>query len=52
MKDETNQVEVELRDETATELTKSSAKALLDELEQVVVQADFPLQVHVSTICI
>lgn len=43
VKDETNQVVVALWDETATELTKSSAKALLDELEPVVVQADFPL---------
>ena len=52
IKDDTNQTIVVMWDETATELTKSSAKALLDELEQVFMEAAFPLFDHVPTICI
>lgn len=52
IKDGTNQTVVVMWDETATELTKSSAKALLDELEQVFMQPVFPLFDHVTTICI
>ena len=40
VKDDTNQTVVVLWDETATDLTKSSAKALLDELEQVLMPPD------------
>ncbi|PWA54125.1 nucleic acid-binding, OB-fold protein [Artemisia annua] len=40
IKDDTNQTVVVLWDETATELTKSSAMALLDELEHVFIQAN------------
>lgn len=43
VRDLTTQVVIVMWDETATELTKSSAKALLNELEQVHVQVNFPL---------
>ena len=48
MKDETTQVVIVIWDETAMELTKSSAKTLFDVLDEVAVQFKFRLYVYVS----